>query len=270
MSTTDARPFAQQVVFIRHGESKNNTLWVDLGGDRAAWDRQRYADAPLTDRGALQADVVAARIAKEYAAASLILTSYMHRALRTADAVQQALQRDAGNRCPVRVHRDLHEFGGHHVMDDAGAKVGTPGRTAGDVVAEFPAFAVDAADGCEDGWWKSAGEELPEGGMVRGRALVALLAAEAAAGNAGPVVVITHADFFRYCMKALEDCGAVPVAAERYALTNTSVTLLELAGRVADGAVAWDVGAIPVCNCAAHTADIGVLPMGVAQPVQTA
>jgi broad specificity phosphatase PhoE len=253
-----AAAFSQRVVFIRHGESENNTLLVALDGDRALFATKRSPDAPLTDRGVKQAQCVARRVAAEYADATMIMSSYMHRALRTADAVRAALS-DVGNTCPVRVHRDLHEIGGHRGMNSDGDIVGTPGRTSADVQAEFPSFTLAEFDDCAGGWWKSTGKEDDAHGEARAHALVALLAQEAKSHNAGPIVVITHGDFFRYCMRALEQHGAVPAAQEPYQLSNTSVSEMLLCGRCNDDGVAWELGTVPVVNCSRHAHEVGVL-----------
>jgi broad specificity phosphatase PhoE len=252
------------VVFIRHGESENNVLNHKLGPEgEKLFDTQRVADASLTARGIEQANIVASRVSKEFPNTRLVLTSYMHRSLRTADAVHTALvMGQTGSDCLVRVHRDLHEIGGHYTNTPEGKKVGSPGRTSSDVQEEFPHFQLMADEGCENGWWKSTTKEGSSSSTRRAEALVDMLAREAATGAAGPVVIITHGDFFRYCMRAMELRGILKGGLEKWSLRNTAMTALLMTGEsdaeTAD--VKWKSVKVLVRNCINHMDTVGFLP----------
>ena len=164
------------IYFVRHGESVNNTLMAELHHDRKAFELKRQEDAPLTAAGEMQVDAVGRRMQDEIAKdcggvaggerlhhpphekeegdGILIVTSYFHRALKTAAAIQKYLPN-----ARVEVWRDVHEVGGHyrrlpgplmghHHDDGSGAATSTPhyvasaGRSATAVADEFPHFAI--------------------------------------------------------------------------------------------------------------------------------
>ena len=232
------QPF--RIVFVRHAESTNNQLFVDLDLDRAEFDRRRHSDAPLTERGVEQVTLAGKRVAELYPEARLVKTSYFHRALRTAQAVATALKdaaKDAagdestlfsGPGADVVVVRDLHEVGGHYHLDAASGKhVGTPGRTAAAVQEEFPGFRCRAEDACDAGWWHGPTKESRSQANERALRVLALFRSMAAAAAAGKghaiAVVITHGDFYRTFMDEALKIGALVGRAE-------PVTLLDNAG----------------------------------------
>jgi broad specificity phosphatase PhoE len=225
------------VTFVRHSESVNNTLWEGMTRP-ADFELHRHSDAPLTERGVQQAELVGERVAEENGIdATLIFTSYFHRALRTARAIETAVKaRHPDSAVRVIVDRDFHEVGGHYHTradaensDDAASPppssdadtsatgepssaaaspapprrvsyVGTPGRTSADVAAEFPTFHVTAGQGCETGWWKGSSKETLVEARARALRVWSKLASIASEGKHASVIVITHGHFYAVMM----------------------------------------------------------------------
>lgn len=241
------------VTLVRHSESTNNTLAASCSNDRSKFETGRSADPALTDRGVLQAERVGARIADENADASVILTSFLHRALRTAAAIELAFEARHGRRPQVIVERDFHEAGGHYragADDDASQKcatpskvasdgsdvyagpglrfVGTPGRTAKQVTDEFPTFQVRPEQLCESGWWRYEGKEPVASSKRRARDVWQRLAEYAREGHQS-IVVVTHGHL--YALMMLEAVAAGWLRHDHPAvdaLQNTGVTRVRL------------------------------------------
>lgn len=219
-----------QVLFIRHGESENNTLHdqlrAELPRDLATADRlfreRRSYDPPLTPTGAKQVTAVAQRVLEECKGDGLreIWVSYLRRALDTAAAIHEAVP-DA----EVLVMDDIHEVGGSYCWDAAtGAFTGVPGTTPTQIRNTFPTFQVasrstdDAGRGDDEGWYTLPSKEPHSVAADRCDALIdrlelrclALVDASTHGNNHAEtarlcLAVITHGDFFKVLMKRLHD-----------------------------------------------------------------
>jgi broad specificity phosphatase PhoE len=164
------------VTLVRHSESVNNVLNHQMKDKPRAFALRKLADPPLTDRGVKQAELVAQRLAAEDGqAATLILTSFFHRSLRTAAAIEDRIRAEnPSTAARVVVDRAFHEVGGSYVSTAAEASEdlvikGTPGRTTAELATDFPTFVPLEAEHCHEGWWnKPHKETLTE---ARARAL---------------------------------------------------------------------------------------------------
>ena len=194
-----------KVYFVRHAQSVNNVLPGDLGSDE--FEARRHPDAPLTDRGVAQTVVAAKQVVEMVPEATLILTSYLSRALRTAAVIadEYHAKREADEtsepstpQVVVRVCRDIHEVGGSYYRNvETKSDIGTPGTTSKDVLAAFPAFTFRDGEDCSAGWWRSDKREKRVDAEERAMDLYYILCNEFAKGIHKSVVVVTHGDFFR-------------------------------------------------------------------------
>lgn len=204
---------------IRHGESANNAL-ADIS--------QRVADPELTAKGRVQAERVAAYLARglhldppERAEGRPFLDrlycSAMIRALHTAQEIGQAL----GSVAEIWV--DAHEIGGIYLSGERGA-VGYPGLTRAEIAARFPSAIAPAAVGA-DGWW-DAGMETDQQAERRAMDVAADLLARA--GEETRIGLVTHGGFMNLLLCALGNgLGAVP-GGLYFAHDNTAITRVSL------------------------------------------
>jgi broad specificity phosphatase PhoE len=276
-------PHGMLVTFVRHSESANNTLTLETKADRHTFELTRHTDAPLTDRGVQQAELVGARVAAENGLdASLIITSYFHRALRTAAALEAAIRvRHPESTVEVMVDRDFHEVGGHYkaqpALGEGGGEshssgykshklafVGSPGRTIDDVTREFPTFRPVSGQKCEEGWWREAGKEDLEAARRRSMSLWARLAEIAREGKHKSVIVVTHGHLYALMMHEANQrrmfVNWTPDGPESR-LQNTGVTrvVVHPTTQTDDGASAPATLTMLLENCGKHVAGIGSL-----------
>lgn len=235
-----------RTLFVRHAESVNNTLWAEISPDRDAFFRRRVADAPLTDRGRMQTELVAKRFGVEAPDVTEIWTSYLQRALDTAATIATSL-----SSAKVRVMRDLYEVGGHYAWQEGTGNVGSPGLRNRDVAAQYPSFDVDPQ--CEEGWWTGSGPEKEGAAAERAKALVKEIGLQARAGRKDTVIIVTHGDFFNIIVMLLQGHGAMhgaqssnrePINLAQVLFRNTGIT-----------GVRWDENGAPFIeflNCGKH------------------
>jgi len=251
------------VTFVRHSETTNNVLAAEMGANREGFETKRHPDAPLTERGHEQAERVGARIAEENGKdLSLVVTSYFHRAMSTASAIERAVkQRYPASKMAVRVDRDFHECGGlyraeplperaaqpppamskrtHGVQLKAGKSAGEkyrflpiPGRTIEEVQAEFPTFTFTKAQGCETGWWKGHSRETLAESRRRALYLWYRLTTLARMEEHQSIVVVTHGHLYALMMHEAADRGFFngpqPTPATEQRIQNTGVTRVVL------------------------------------------
>lgn len=136
---------------VRHGESRGNCgQWLNMPDELAE-------DPPLTEKGERQAELLG-----EYWAdypLDCILTSGLHRALRTASEV--ASRQKEGGAHSVEVHK---------IFSECEIKDTCPGRTIDDIKKDYPlAVCAEGADPDERVIWHSYGASDEEH-LVRGRA----------------------------------------------------------------------------------------------------
>lgn len=233
------------VTFVRHSESYNNVKHDALKhGDahNACFELVREADPMLTERGVLQAQLVAQRLACEetFADSSLIITSHMNRALKTAEAVQRAFLDRVDRKVPVMVDRDFHEIGGHyHAVavetspDEEAPKspkyrcIGTPGRTTAEIHAEYPTFKFRPEQDCSRGWWAGAGKESVTEGQLRAAKVWNQLQEGALSGE--QTIVVTHGYLYRVMMHVANVAGlfANPPNRDFQLIQNTGITRIQ-------------------------------------------
>lgn len=221
-----------KLYIIRHAQSTNNAL---------ADQRDRVSDPDLTELGYQQRDVVAQFLASgtdpEYRIGSTeeetvvgnphgfqithLYCSAMHRALLTAQPIGQALG------LTPEVWIDIHEFGGifldHH---DGRGKVGYPGLTRSEILAEFPNYRLPD-EVSEEGWWHKGFEERAVSG---GRAIVVANQLRERAVRDECIAMVSHGGFIDSLLKAL--LNQLPSPYFYYHHYNTAITRIDFS---ADG-----------------------------------
>lgn len=194
-----------ELYIIRHGQSTNNAL---------ADERLRTFDPPLTAIGERQAELVAAYLAdgrnrdpwvnpatgqsRPETGTGFGIThlycSAMYRALQTARPIAEAL----GLQPEVWV--DIHEHGGIYLETD-GTVTGYPGKSRGEILAEFPHYTLPDAI-TEAGWWaiEKGMEPLDS---AYGRAITVANALRQRAESDERIALVTHGTFIDALIKAL-------------------------------------------------------------------
>lgn len=202
-----------ELYLIRHGQSANNALPDDNG---------RVHDPPLTALGQQQAAAVAQYVKNAIQPDPIIASpqtgqtqplrqvgygithlysSAMYRALQTAAPIGQALG------ITPQVWVDIHEHGGIYLDHaDGRGKVGFPGKTRTEILAEFADYILPE-NLTEQGWWNQGYEELA---ACQLRAVqVAKQLREWAVGihQDARVALVTHGTFMDNLIKALLNYG---------------------------------------------------------------
>lgn len=219
-----------ELYIIRHAQSTNNALGADIS--------KRVRDAPLTELGHKQA----ARLAEHLASGthvetiflrsseSLVLEerhgygitrlycSAMHRALQTAQPVSAAL----GLKPHVWV--DIHEQGGIYLDEPDGRRVGYPGLTRAEIMAQFDGYVLPE-EVTDMGWW---GKEHETAAASQGRAIRVAdqLWQWAAASPDERIAIISHGTFIAYLIKAL--LNQLPGKGVFYNHYNTAISHINL------------------------------------------
>ena len=222
-----------ELFIIRHGQSANNAL-PNI--------RDREVDPPLTDLGKRQAEILAEFLAggethdlsadlttntkfhvrRGFGITSLF-SSPMYRSLQTVQPVARSLG------LAPQIWGDIHEEGGMF-LDHGGdeGRVGYPGRTRSEILAEFPGYDLPSGIG-ETGWWNRDHEDPPSLWARAARVAVELreMAARETAEEAR-VAMITHGGFMNALLNAL--FGTPPEGPVFYRHHNTSISRMRIDG----------------------------------------
>lgn len=220
-----------ELYIVRHGQSTNNALGADQS--------KRVKDAPLTELGHRQAQLVAAHLAdgthpeltlshkaegSQLAARrgygiTRLYCSAMHRALQTAQPISQALG------IAPQVWVDIHEEGGIYNQQVDGRRIGDSGLTRAEIEAQFPGYILPE-DVTERGWWNRDYEPIA---ASQGRAIrVAAQLRRWAWSNGGPdfsgerIAIVSHGSFVDSLLKAL--LNQLPGDGLWYHHYNTAIT----------------------------------------------
>jgi len=222
-----------ELYIIRHGQSTNNALGADV--------TKRVMDAPLTELGLKQAELVATYLAKglhsERISSTLTETgdveqqrgygitrlycSAMHRALQTARPISKALG------LTPEIWVDIHEQGGIYLDDPTSGKpVGYPGMTRIEIQEMFNDYVLPD-EVTEQGWWLGGFETLS---MCQGRAIrVSEQLRQWAEPTGTPldrsmehIAIVSHGTFLGMLIKAL--LNQLPGNGIYYHQYNTAMT----------------------------------------------
>jgi broad specificity phosphatase PhoE len=219
-----------ELYIIRHGQSTNNTL------EDAS---ERVVDAPLTDLGKRQAELLAAYLAdgrnrdpwvdpttgysrpdqeKDFGITHLYCSA-MYRSLQTALPVGRAL----GIRPEVWI--DIHEQGGMFLEQPDGI-VGFPGKTRSEILSEFPDYVLPDAI-TDAGWWdQKIGQESLS--VAQGRAIKVAGELRRRATSEERIAIISHGTFIDSLLKALYN--TLPSRYIYHLHANTAITRIDFQG----------------------------------------
>lgn len=192
--------------FIRHGQSENNKLLAETGGEDG-----RVSDPRLTGLGLQQAERLGSFLKygdgrggmpDSHGASGFGIThlysSLMIRAVETGSAVSRALK------LPLRAWMEIHEEGGIYLIDaTTGRPVGQPGSDRAFLEAHFPDLVLPD-DFQPEGWWRSQPFEPDEARLPRARSFVAHLL-DRHGDSQDRVAVVSHGGFFNLLIRALLD-----------------------------------------------------------------
>lgn len=214
-----------QLFVIRHGQSTNNRLMSDTGGQKG-----RSEDAELTTMGVQQAQHMAeyfqtavpfARHDHNYPALPQgldhLYCSLMVRAINTASILSESIQ------LPLTAWVDWHEVGGVYKGDSAeGGIEGLPGKPRSYYTQRFPHLRLPENLG-EGGWWNREPETVAES-LLRARRVLDVLT-QRHGGSSDNVGVVTHGGFYNSLMCVLLEMS--PQSPVWLALNNTAVTRVD-------------------------------------------
>ncbi|MBN1993306.1 MAG: histidine phosphatase family protein [Anaerolineae bacterium] len=217
-----------ELYLIRHGQSTNNAL-TNI--------QDRVCDPLLTELGRRQAQVVAQHLTNgltpELSKNGSVEATYspqrcgfgltklycspMKRALQTAWPIAEALG------MVPEVWLDIHEKGGIYLDHEEGVRVGYPGLTRSEILADFPHYRLPE-EITEHGWWHNGYEDWP---ACQGRAIkVAGQLREWVESNGDErIALVSHGGFIDALLKAL--FNQLPGRHLWYHHYNTAITRLD-------------------------------------------
>lgn len=219
-----------RLYYVRHGQSENNAHWLE---DSSTY--IRVPDPRLTDAGELQADLVAAFLARsdadvvEWDDASRSLAGFgithcyaslMERAVATGHKLAAALD------LPLLGWIDLHETGGMFTYDaETDTSHPEPGRSRGYLETHYPRLVLpDCVD--ESGWWNRPREAREHMQPRAARVLAELL--DKHGDTDDQVVLVSHGGFFNLLLYAI--LGLPETEKLWFSLNNTSITRIDFGG----------------------------------------
>lgn len=189
---------------VRHGESKGNC---------GEWQNMPDAvseDPPLTEKGIRQAELLGEYWA-EYPL-DCILTSGLHRALRTASEVASRQGKDGAHTVEV-----------HKIFSECEIKESFPGRTFDEIKTDYPlAVCASGADPADRFVVHSAGASDDEH-LVRGKAALDYIRSRF--HNGEKVMVVAHGAFNTFLLYAALDLPGTNAFDPSY--YNTGVTKIQ-------------------------------------------
>ena len=197
---------------IRHAQSTNNALTNEM---------DRGHDPALTDLGWEQAQRLAEYLHQRYAVSDgrplTLYTSPMWRTLQTAQPVATALG------VQPQVWVDIHERGGVYLYRaEDGEAQGAPGKTRGEMEAEFPGYGLPP-DVTGEGWWFGHKESRD---AAYARAIRVARVLKERNGGDERVFLVTHGGFMDFLMKTL--LNLLPGEHLFFYNRNVSITHLRL------------------------------------------
>ena len=206
------------ILLIRHAESANNASW---SGDRDAFFATRHHDPALTERGELQASLLAAHLgAGGEGRIDELASSPMVRAVRTAAPCAAALG------LPLQIDVEIFEQGGLFSGDSRTGVgvVGHPGLGRAELERLSPGCALPAAVG-EDGWWRGAHEDAVAAD-ARACRFAAALRARAEREPDVRIALVSHGAFLSRVLASLLGASSETTWFHH---DNTAISRLELA-----------------------------------------
>jgi len=229
-----------QLYLMRHAQSENNEImdanikdFKDTEGLKT-YEKQRFADAPLSRRGRQQAKKLGDFLLRSYLSADTATHQdrfqfndfgfthvFVSPMIRTMDTIKPfAEQVDL----QPTIWEEIHEQGGVWNIDPSnGQRIGLPGVTPEYIRANYPNYLVpDSLN--EDGWWSRPYEE-PEACYKRsGKVLKKLL--EEHGDSDHRILLVTHSYFLNCLFYQLFNLSA----ANReflFVLNNASISRID-------------------------------------------
>lgn len=234
-----------KLFIIRHAESSNNRLGLDLG--YKDYMTKRSAEPPITELGERQAQVLAEHLAQAVSPEhyvegspnghpenngyrlSALYCSAMLRTMQTAQPVAQKLG------LTPHIWIDIHEHGGlfegnPHTGENF---VEYPGLTRQEIAARFPGYVLPDAV-TEQGWWKGGYEDMP-GCYARATRVARELRRRATegferieeGGEEERIAIVSHGTFIDALLKAL--FNQLPSNHLFFQHYNTAITRVDFA-----------------------------------------
>ena len=223
---------------IRHAQSTNNSLPAEVEL------RDRVCDPLLTELGYRQAELLAEHLAtgcdgwSEAASAdpeasvgpctvtygiTRLVCSPMKRTLLTAQPASRALG------LHPEIWLDIHEHGGIYLdHSEPMGKVGYPGITRPELVAQFPGYHAPETL-TDQGWWRDGFEEW-DACLSRAAGVASRLREMRVTGES--LAMVTHGAFASALIMAL--VGTPPDAGVHFSHHNTGISLIRFR---ADGGI---------------------------------
>ncbi|MEZ5097991.1 MAG: histidine phosphatase family protein [Nocardioides sp.] len=197
-------------VLIRHGQSVNNLIFEQTGGELG-----RHPDPLLTELGHTQAQLLAAHVSGGGLPwpVTAVYTSLMARAIQTAAPLAEGLG------LPLHAHAELFECGGPYQQADD-VTVAHPGSDPTELRALSDRLVLpELAEG--PGWWAGPFEDQEHAYVERARRVVDDM--RTAHQDADVVALVTHGWFTQYLLRELL---GIPTMRGWVEVSNTGISLL--------------------------------------------
>ena len=229
-----------QLYLIRHAQSQNNVIIDDHITDYQdsqglkIYENQRFADAPLSERGYQQAEQLGEFLVDSYLSSANgkyrdrfnfnnfdFTHLFVSPMIRTMDTAKPFV--DRVDLKPI-IWEDLHEQGGVWNLDQSsGQRIGFPGVTPEYIRIEYPDYRIQESMNPNDGW--SRPYEEPEDCYKRsGKVLEALI--EQYGKTEDRIAIVTHSYFINCILYYLFNLSTVN-REYIFVLNNASITRID-------------------------------------------
>jgi 2,3-bisphosphoglycerate-dependent phosphoglycerate mutase len=230
-----------KLFIIRHAESRNNRLAIDLS--YSEYMSKRSPEPPITELGVRQAQILAEHLAQAVSPEHYVegspngnpknngyrLThlycSAMLRTMQTTQPIAQVLK------LQPHLWLDLHEHGGMFLGNPRTGEELTifPGLTRSEIGEKFPGYVIPD-EVSDSGWWQGGYEDMP-GCYARATRVARELRRRALDGFEKGVeeriAIVSHGTFIDSLLKAL--FNQLPSNQLFYQHYNTAVTRVDFA-----------------------------------------
>ncbi|MBT4086970.1 MAG: histidine phosphatase family protein [Deltaproteobacteria bacterium] len=229
-----------QLYLIRHAQSQNNVIIDDHITDYQdsqglkIYENQRFADAPLSERGYQQAEQLGEFLVDSYLSSANgkyrdrfnfnnfdFTHLFVSPMIRTMDTAKPFV--DRVDLKPI-IWEDLHEQGGVWNLDQSsGQRIGFPGVTPEYIRIEYPDYRIQEAMN-PNGWWSRPYEEPEDCYKRSGKVLEALI--EQYGKTEDRIAIVTHSYFINCILYYLFNLSTVN-REYIFVLNNASITRID-------------------------------------------
>lgn len=215
-----------KLFFVRHGQSRNNYMYVKNQSYRG-----RVADPEITDAGRKQMTLSGKFLKRclfegktnngvqtghKMKTNGFLYCSLLERSIQSGVILSEQLD------LPLMVNVDIHENGGmFDYFEENNERIGSPGRTKEEILEKYPTLIMP--DSINSGsWWNKPFEDIKKSRMRAYRLIDELTKNHP--NSSDLVIWVSHGDFYNTFIQCLISIKRDDVWFELY---NGAVTLIE-------------------------------------------